>query len=293
MSIFPGFTHLTVPTSGADIHLVRKGSGPPVLLLHGYPQSHVCWHKVAPRLAEEFTVVCTDLKGYGDSGKPAGDKDHANYSKRTMAAEQIEVMSALGFDRFAVLGHDRGGRVAYRMALDHPDKVTRLAVLDIIPTLEMFERLDRRTGLATFHWYFLAQPFDFPERLIGVDPDYFLDYALKGWCQDLSAFSTEALAEYRRCFRDPKVIHASCEDYRAGARIDCDIDAADRGRKKITCPLLALWGEGHARVRRWDPLAVWRDWALDARGRGMPCGHFLPEEAPNETAVELLAFLKA
>jgi haloacetate dehalogenase len=291
MSLFPGFAHKTVPTTGGEIYLVHKGDGPPVLLLHGYPQTHACWHKVAPALAERFTVVCPDLKGYGDSSKPAGDKDHANYSKRTLAAEQIEVMAALGYERFAIVGHDRGARVGYRLSLDHPERVTRLAVLDIIPTIETFERMDRRASMATYHWYFLAQPPDLPERLIGADPEFFLRHTLKSWCGDESAFVPEALEEYRRCFHDPRTIHSTCEDYRAGATIDCDIDAADRGRRQITCPLLALWGEGKVHRRPWDPLVVWQQWAVDVCGRALPCGHFLPEEAPAETTAELIAFL--
>ena len=243
-----------------------------------------------PALASRFTVVCPDLRGYGDSGRPASDPAHQAYSKRTMAREQHEVMAQLGFERFSVVGHDRGGRVAYRLALDHPDRVTRLAVLDIVPTIETWARLDRKAGLATYHWFFLAQPPDLPERLIGADSDYFLRWTLDSWAGRPGAFDPRALAEYRRAFRDPEVVRATCEDYRAGATVDVDDDAADRGARRIRCPVLALWAED-ASEPGWDPIAIWRDWALDVRGQGMSCGHFLPEEAPSETLAALEPFL--
>ena len=269
------------------------GQGPPVLFLHGYPQTHACWHRVAPALAARFTVVCTDLRGYGDSGRPLSGPGHQAYSKRRMAQDQLEVMARLGFDRFAIVGHDRGGRVAYRLTLDHPDRVTRLAVLDIVPTLETWARMDRRASLASYHWLFLAQPPDLPERLIGADPAYFLRWTLESWAARPEAFDARALAEYHRAFQDPAVIHATCEDYRAGATVDVEADAADRGHRRIACPVLALWGEQRPQGRGWDPVAIWRDWADDVQGRALRCGHFLAEEAPGETQAALEAFLSA
>lgn len=289
--MFDGFELLTIETGEATIRVRRGGSGPPLLLLHGHPQTHVMWHKVAPRLAEEFTVVCTDLRGYGDSSKPETTADHAPYSKRAMARDQVEVMRALGFERFGVAGHDRGGRVAYRMALDHPECVTRLAVLDIIPTGEHYRHTDMAFALGYWHWFFLAQPFDLPERLIGADPDYYF-MARRALTPDF--FAPEALADYRRCWNDPATIHAMCEDYRAGATFDYALDEQDRlAGRRITAPLLALWGSGNAVGTWYDVLAVWHDWANDVSGRALPCGHYLAEEAPDETYAELRAFFQA
>jgi haloacetate dehalogenase len=290
--VFAGFETTTLRTREAAIHLVRGGAGPPLLLLHGYPQTHVMWHRVAPALAREFTVVAPDLRGYGDSDKPAGTADHATYSKRALARDQVEVMQALGFERFAVVGHDRGARVAYRMALDHPDRVRRLATLDIIPTHATFRMTDKARALSSFHWFFLAQPPDLPERLIGGAPEAWLRALLARWSgRGLEVFDPAALAEYVRCF-DDATIHATCEDYRAGATIDDALDAADLGTRRITCPLLALWGAGRPGRNRWDVLGEWRPWADDVRGRELPCGHFLPEEAPEETLSALREFLE-
>ena len=292
MALFEGFREERIATDETEIYAIVGGQGEPVLLLHGYPQTHVCWHKVAPRLAARYTVVCPDLRGYGDSGHPPAGDDSAGYSKRAMARDMVRMMERLGFPRFAVVGHDRGGRVAYRMALDTPERVTKLATLDIVPTLETWERMDWRVGLGMYHWYFLAQPRDFPERLIGADPDYFLRYTLDSWCGTPGAFSDEAMAEYARCFGRPEMIAATCEDYRAGATIDPALDAADRSAgRKIVCPVLALWGARRERNNRLDTLAIWREWADEVRGSGLPCGHFLPEEAPDATADALLAFL--
>ena len=288
--MFDGFADRRVAVDGVRIHVRTAGSGPALLLLHGYPQTHVMWHRVAPRLAERFTVVVPDLRGYGDSDKPSADAEHVAYSKRVMAREQVALMRQLGHERFGVAGHDRGGRVAYRMALDHPERVARLAVLDIVPTITVFDAVDRRIATDTFHWFFLIQPYDFPERLIGADPGYFLRHLLGRWSGDgLAPFAPEALAEYVRCFSDPATIHATCEDYRAGATVDYEADAADRGRRRIACPVLALWG-GRGRVERRDPRAVWRQWADDVRGEPLPCGHFLPEEQPEATADALQGF---
>ena len=292
--IFDGFLAGRIRAAGAAIHVVHGGQGPPVLLLHGYPQTHAMWHRVAPVLAREFTVVAPDLRGYGDSDKPPGAPDHSTYSKRAMAADQVEVMRALGFERFAVVGHDRGARVAYRLALDHPERVSRLATLDIVPTLTTFQRTDKAMATATFHWFFLIQPFDLPERMIGADPAFWLRTLLGRWSGGrLDAFDPAALAEYERCFSDPASIHATCEDYRAGATIDCQMDEADLGRRKIACPMLVLWGSGRRGRHPDDVVGEWRKWAADVRGHAIECGHFLPEEKPAETAAALREFLSA
>lgn len=292
--MFPGFTQYRISTSGAEINLRRGGEGPPVLLLHGYPQTHLCWHRVAPALARDFTVVAADLRGYGDSAKPPSTPDHAPYAKRSMARDMVDVMAHLGFARFAVVGHDRGARVAYRAALDHPDTITKLAVLDIVPTYTTWMRMQMNRGLSTYHWFFLAQPDGLPERLIGADPGYYLKEKLRRWSGDMAAFPAEVVAEYVRCFSDPACVRATCEDYRAGATMDFAIDKADYGRRKIRCPVLALWGErGFAKGNddSDDPLADWREWADDVRGHPVRSGHFLPEEAPEETVKALEAFL--
>ena len=282
--MFEGFDTATIDTGEATIRVRHGGSGPPLLLLHGHPQTHVMWHKVASRLAEDFTVVAADLTGYGDSSKPTTTADHAPYSKRAMARDQIAVMRHLGFERFFVAGHDRGGRCAYRMALDHPERVAKLAVLDIIPTGEAYRRADMKFGLGYWHWFFLVQPYDLPERLLGADPDA---YYFRG---TRSLFAPEALAEYLRCVHNPATIHAMCEDYRAGATIDFALDEADRGARRIACPTLALWGSRGALEAWYDVLAIWRDWADDVQGRALDCGHYLAEEAPDETYAALRAF---
>ena len=281
--MFEGFELSMIETDEATIRVRHSGSGPPLLLLHGHPQSHVMWHKVAPGLARDFTVVATDLRGYGDSSKPPTTADHEPYSKRAMARDQVAVMRQLGFERFFVAGHDRGARCAYRMALDHPGRVRKLAVLDIIPTGETFRRANMAFGLGYWHWFFLAQPFDLPERMIGANPDNY-------YFRQRDLFDPEALSDYLRCVHDPATIHAMCEDYRAGATFDFTLDEADRGRRKIACPVLALWGR-RGRLEEWyDVLAIWRDWADDVRGRAIDCGHYLAEEAPEETYGELRAF---
>ncbi len=291
--LFEGFETQDVGTSATSIHLRIGGAGPAVLLLHGYPQTHVMWHEVAPRLAERFTVVCPDLRGYGDSGKPESDPEHLAYSKRASAADLVEVMAALGHGRFMVAGHDRGGRVAHRLALDHPEQVGKLAVLDIVPTRTIFRATDQAIATGYFHWFFLIQGGGLPERMIGADPGFFLRWVLGRWGTGLEAFAPAALAEYERCFKDPAVIHASCEDYRAGASIDLAHDEADLTRK-IGCPVLALWGRRGLMERHFDVLATWRERAAgEVVGQGLECGHFLAEERPDETARQLLGFFKA
>jgi haloacetate dehalogenase len=287
--MFEGFALRMIDANGVRIRVRHGGQGPGLLLLHGNPQTHVMWHKIAPRLARDFTVVAADLRGYGDSAKPPTTPDHAPYSKRAMALDQVEVMRQLGFEQFFAAGHDRGGRCAYRMALDHPDKVRKLAVLDIIPTAEAFRRADKAFGLGYWHWYFLAQPAPLPERLMVASPESFLlrrsqpDGGLPAY------FTPEAYADYRRCFTEA-TIHAICEDYRAAATIDCEHDEADYGRRKIACPLLALWGR-RAQLEQWyDVPAIWRDWAADVRGQPVDCGHYLAEEAPEETGTALRQF---
>jgi haloacetate dehalogenase len=287
--LFSGFETRRLPGQGADINFRIGGSGPPLLLLHGYPQTHVMWHKVAPRLAEKFTVVVPDLRGYGDSGKPESDAEHRVYSKRATAADMVAVMSQLGFPRFRLAGHDRGGRVSHRLALDHPQVLERVAVLDIIPTLTLFSTFNQPVATAYYHWFFLAQPKGHPERMIGADPDYYLESKLRAWSAGEDVYGAEAMAEYRRCFRDPQSIHATCEDYRAGASIDLADDRAD-AEKRIACPLLVLWGGKGIMHKHYDVLATWREKAHDVQGEALPCGHFLPEEAPDETYRALSAF---
>ena len=288
--MFEGFEQATIVTSGATINLVKGGSGPPLLLLHGYPQSHVMWHKIAPRLAQDFTVVAPDLRGYGDSSKPEGGPDHVNYSKRTMAQDQVEVMAALGFEQFYLVGHDRGARVSHRLTLDHPEKVLKLAVLDIAPTYLMYKTTDMEFATAYYHWFMLIQPYDIPEKFIGGDPEYYIRKKMAHWGRDETAFPEEVLLEYIRCFRDPATIHASCEDYRAAAGIDLQHDEADM-TTKISCPLLALWGSKGFVGRKYDVLETWRERASNVQGHSVPSGHFLPEEAPDETYAALHNFL--
>jgi len=268
---------------------VVGGSGPPILLLHGYPQTHAMWHKVAPALAERYTVVCADLRGYGDSSKPQSGPPHDAYSKRAMAADMVAVMQRLGFRAFRLAGHDRGARVAHRLCVDHPDRVERLAVLDISPTLAMFERTDQAFATAYYHWFFLAQPYDLPEHLIGGDPAYYLARKLNRLSAgEIAFFDPRAWAEYERCFLDPATIHATCEDYRAAASIDLDHDRARPNR--VRCPVLVIWGAKGVVNRLFQPLTDWRQVADDVRGRALATGHFVAEEAPTETLAEFTAF---
>lgn len=276
---------------GVQIHGVTGGSGPPLLLLHGYPQTHAIWHRAAPRLAERFTIVAPDLRGYGDSDKPPTDANHAPYSKRAMAADQVAVMRGLGFDSFIVCGHDRGGRVAHRMAMDHPAAVRALAVLDIAPTREMYAATNFEFARAYYWWFFLVQPADLPERLIGADPKLWLSRKLAGKASNqegIELFDPRAVAEYVRCFAG-ETIRATCEDYRAAATIDIAHDDAD-GDRKLTQPLLALWGAKGTVARCFDVLDLWRKRATDVRGEALPSGHYIPEECPDLLVQRLLSF---
>jgi haloacetate dehalogenase len=289
---FPAFERRRIETSGASINLVTGGSGPPLLLLHGYPQTHVMWRKVAPRLARDFTVVVPDLRGYGDSSKPPAGGDFAAYSKRVLALDQVETMAALGFDRFAVAGHDRGARVTHRLLRDHPDKITRAASLDIVPTLYRFETIDQKAATGSWHWFFLIQGRGLPERLIGNDPEFFLRHMFGTLLRDQGAIEPAAWAEYLRCFENPETIRATCDEYRAGAAIDLIHDRADLAQK-VTAPMLVLWGTHSGQGSGYDLLKVWRDHADDVRGHGIDSGHFIPEEKPDEVYAALKEFFSA
>ena len=293
--MFEGFHRERIETSEAVINLARGGSGPPVLLLHGYPQTHVMWHKAAPLLAERYTVVAPDLRGYGDSSKPLVGDDPERYCKRRTAQDQLQVMTALGHESFHVVGHDRGARVGHRMALDNPERVLSFTTLDVAPSQAAFEAMDSSLAFAWFHWHLMRQPEPLPETLIGSNAKFYLDFLLERWTAVEGAITKEAYAEYLRCFSDPDTIRASCADYRA---IDIDLahDEVDRGRK-MTCPVLALWGGNMVKRPGWqtggalDMLTVWRERAVNVRGRAVECGHFLAEEAPEETVADILRFL--
>jgi len=290
LRFFSGFEAFRLDTGEAFINGVKGGSGPPLLLLHGWPQTHVEWHRLAPMLAEHFTVVATDLRGYGDSSKPVDGEDHAGYSKRSMARDQVAVMRQLGFDRFLVVGHDRGGRVGHRMALDHPDQVSKLVVLDIAPTYTMYRDVTREFASMYFHWFFFIQRAPIPETLLAGKGDFFLrTWAFPGLIP--AVITEESFAEYLRCFEDPATQHAMCEDYRAGASIDLEHDEADLD-KKVECPLLALWGAKGAMERLYDVLGTWRERATNVQGKSLPGGHWLPEELPNEVYSGLMPFLR-
>lgn len=290
--MFPGFRKEKLKVKETSIHFVKKGSGPPLLLLHGYPQSHVMWHKIAPALAEKYTVIASDLRGYGDSGKPATDEKHSPYSKRKMATDQVQLMEALGYSSFLLASHDRGSRVAHRLVLDHPGKVKKLITMDIAPTYTMYKTTDMEFARAYYHWFFLIQPYDLPEKMIGADPEWFLRKKFGQWGRDSAAFPEKALKEYLRCLT-PETIHASCEDYRASASIDLEHDQIDiDAGNKIDCPLLCLWGEKGFVGGKYEVITEWKKWADDVQGFGLPCGHYLPEEAPEETLEAILNFFE-
>ena len=289
--MFEGFRREKVAVGDVVINLVVGGSGPPLLLLHGFPQNHLIWRNVAPRLAQSFTVVASDLRGYGESSKPTGLPDHSNYSKRAMANDQVAVMAQLGFERFLLCGHDRGGRVAHRLAVDHADRVEKVIVLDIAPTKAMYDGTDMTFARAYYHWFFLIQPAPYPETLIGGAPEAFLHHHMTRFA-GLKPFLPEAWPEYVRLFSDPATIHANCEDYRAAATIDHEQAAADiEAGRKVTCPLLALWGRHGIVERCFDPLAEWRKVATSVSGKALPCGHYIPEEIPELLTDEMMSFL--
>jgi len=293
--MFDGFGEHHLPTGRGTVFARIGGNGPPVLLLHGYPQTHLMWRTAAVLLASRFTVVAADLPGYGASFRPAAAPDHAPHSKRALAVDLVQAMSAAGFERFAVAGHDRGGRVGYRLALDHPGRVTALAVLDVVPTGEVWARADAGLALGYWHWAFLAQPAPLPERLIGADPGAFFDFHVRalGLGADPGRYPAEVMAVYRRLLDDPGTVQAICEDYRAGAGIDRDHDDADLGRHRIECPVLVLWSAQGALPRFYgDVLDVWRPWALQVTGRPMPTTHFIAEDQPEQTADVLAGFLR-
>jgi haloacetate dehalogenase len=282
--MFDGFTLSMIDIGEVTLRVRHGGNGPPLLLLHGHPQTHVMWHAIAPQLAQDFTVIVPDLRGYGESSKPETTPDHMPYSKRVMAQDQVALMRHFGHEQFSVAGHDRGGRCAYRLALDHPERVRKLAVLDIIPTGEAFRRTNMAFGLGYWHWFFLAQPSPLPEQLIGGNPDSY--YFRTG----RELFHPEALADYLRCCHDPETIHAMCEDYRAGATIDYQLDEADRGVKRIQCPVLVLWGAQGPLAQWYDVLSIWCDWGEDVRGEAINSGHYLAEEMPDKTFEALHTF---
>jgi haloacetate dehalogenase len=292
--LFPGFAVHDLETPGARVHARVGGSGPPLLLLHGYPQTHAIWHRMAAPLAARHTVVAADLRGYGDSGKPETTADHAPYAKRAMAQDLVDAMGLLGHETFHVVGHDRGGRVGHRLAVDHARRVRSLTVLDIAPTLAMYEQTDLAFASAYYHWFFLIQPAPLPERLIGADPEFFLREKLRGSSQGHWIFRDAALAEYLRCWRDPRTIHASCEDYRAAASIDLEHDRADRAEgRRVTCPVLALWGARGTVHRNFRPLDEWRLVCEgEVSGGPLASGHYLPEEVPAAVLEALLPFLE-
>lgn len=290
--MFAGFTRHTAAVNGVNIAYIKGGQGPALLLLHGHPQTHVIWHKVAATLAQHFTVIASDLRGYGDSEKPQGLPDHSNYSKRVMGEDQIALMQQLGFDQFLVMAHDRGGRVAYRMALDHPEVIRKLVILDVAPTLAMYEKANRAFATAYYHWFFLTRPAPFPETLINSHPDVYLQHTIAGRSAGMKPFTPEAYAEYLRCLRDPATIHGICEDYRASAGIDLDHERADLAAgNKIQAPMLALWGKHGVIEQCFEPLVEWQQLAANVQGHALDCGHYIPEDEPQLLLDEVLPFL--
>jgi len=292
--LFPNTSEHRVVSAGAEIFARIGGKGPPLLLLHGFPQTHAMWHRIAPSLMEHFSCVMPDLRGYGQSSCPPNTSDNSAYSKRAMAEDMVALMASLGHRRFAVAGHDRGGRVAYRLALDRPEAVACLAVLDIVPTYTMWHEFNVRLAMKAYHWLFLAQPVPLPEMMLEKAPVAWLDYTIANWSKagDLSAFDPRVMAAYRTHFARPDYIHAMCNDYRAGATFDLAADEADHAAgRKIACPTLALWGTGGFPSETSGPLGTWREWCEDVTGAGIDAGHFIAEENPAETLAHLLPFL--
>ena len=295
MGWFEGFEASTRDVGEVQIRARTGGrrNGPPLLLLHGFPQTHAIWHRVARQLSDRHFLVMPDLRGYGDSSKPAGLADHSNYSKRALAGDMVALMRSLGHERFGVVGHDRGGRVAHRLALDHPQAVERLCVIDIVPTLDVYERADMALASRYYHWFFFIQPAPLPERLIGGEARFYLHHTLGGWgSKGIGFIEPQALAEYERCFCQPETIHGACEDYRASFGIDLEHDRASRQRgERIACDLLALWGERGVIEKLYQPIALWQaQCAGRVEGAGMPAGHFIPEELPDQTATAIERF---
>ncbi len=289
--MFDGFAAQRIANNEAEVFVRLGGDGPPLVCLHGYPQTHVAWRKVAPILAQRFRVIVPDLRGYGASSIVRSDATHEAYGKRAMARDILSTMSVLGHERFFVAGHDRGGRVAYRMALDAPQRVAALAVLDIMPTLDTYEAMTYLEAYRAYHWLFFAQPEPLPERLIGADPDFFCESKIAGWLERKGAIEPEAMEAYKAWFRSDGAVHATCEDYRAGYTCDLENDRRDReAGRRIACPILALWGRGPTQSEHVPFLDAWKRWADDVRGEALACGHFLMEEAPVETAAALVAF---
>ena len=288
--LFDNFTSFDINCGDAVIHGVTGGNGPPLLLLHGYPQTHAMWHKVAPSLAKQFTVVAADLRGYGRSSKPETDARHQCYSKREMANDMITVMKQLGHTTFDLIGHDRGGRVAHRLTMDHPDAVKQLAVLDIAPTREMYRDTSDEFARAYWHWFFLIQPSPLPETMINSNPELYLRHKIGSGKAAMSIFSEAALDDYLNAWKNPATVHAACEDYRAAASIDIEHDNED-GQRKLGCPLLVLWGEQGVVHRCFDPLKLWKERAVQVSGRTLPCGHYIAEELPDVLVPELMTFL--
>ena len=290
--LLPGFRQARVKTSGAEIALSYGGDGPPLLLMHGNPFTHVCWHKIGPRLAREFTVVLPDLRGYGDSSKPDGGPDHSAYSFRSMAQDQIEVMCHLGFEKFQAGGHDRGARVLHRLCLDHSGAVTKAAFMDMLPQHHLLNNVTRGWGIFSWHWFFMVQPNPMPETMISADPEFYLRRKLSKTAQGTSFFDSRALAEYIRCIKDPRTVYGMCEDYRATFGVDLDMDTADfKDERKVTCPAMILWGEKGGVGRNHDAASVWSRYATRIeRAATVPSGHYLQEECPDETYAELRNF---
>lgn len=291
--LYPGFESRRISNEGVEINLVCGGNakGRPLLLLHGHPQTHVIWHKIAPRLAQDFFLVAPDLRGYGDSAKPPVTADHALYSKRAMAGDEVAVMKVLGFDKFLVVGHDRGARVAHRLALDHADKVEKMVLLDIAPTLAMYEQTTEAFARSYWHWFFMIQPAPFPETVLGRDPEFFIRKHMSRGPKGTAIFHPEAFEEYVRCAKIPGTVTAFCEDYRAAAGIDLEHDRADRAAgRKVECPLRVFWGRDGAIEKCFKAMEIWPQYATQVEGRALPCGHYIPEEQPELLTEELLKF---